>query len=65
MDLAETMDVIEVPRKARNYLVYVRQVNQTCIGVTAESEDEAREKAESQWRREWAEPEVILVEKCE
>ena len=69
MDRVETIEVAEVPKAfvagAISYLVYIGQINQTCIGVTARNEDEARQKAENEWRREWSEPEVISVERCE
>ena len=49
----------------KKYIVYIRQVNQTCLEVTADNEEQAREKGRAKWRREWAHAEVVSVEKCD
>lgn len=47
------------------YIVYISQVNQTFVEVTAKNAEEAREKGEKKWRREYAHAEVMSVEKCD
>lgn len=37
----------------KKWRVWVKQVNQTYVDVTAGDVDEAVEKAERQWRRRW------------
>ena len=46
------------------YVVYIEQVNQTFVEVTAENEEEAREKGYAKWRREEAHSRVMSVEEC-
>jgi hypothetical protein len=49
----------------KKYIVYIEQVNQTFVEVTAQNEEEAREKGKAKWRREWAHAKVRSVEKCD
>lgn len=47
---------------AKKYLVYVEQVNQACVEVTADNADDARAKGYAKWRREDAHSRVMAVE---
>jgi hypothetical protein len=47
------------------FIVYIHQINQTFIEVTAKDEEDARQKGEAKWREEWAWPEIMSVEKCD
>lgn len=48
----------------KKYVVYIEQVNQTFVEVTAENEEEARAKGYAKWRREEAHSRVMSVEEC-
>lgn len=67
MDNVEIMDVVDATRPPAagfaSYRVYIDQVNQTCINVTAQNDADARKIAKEQWHRDWAHAEVISVEK--
>jgi hypothetical protein len=47
------------------FIVYIQQINQTFIEVTAKDEEDAREIAKEKWRHDWAWPEVMSVETCD
>jgi hypothetical protein len=50
----------------KKYIVYIQQINQTYVEVTAENEEEAREKGKAKWfGRVWAHAVVMSVEKCD
>lgn len=46
----------------KKYIVYIEQVNQTAVEVTANSPSEAAEKGYAKWRREEAHSRVLSVE---
>ena len=47
------------------FIVYMHQVNQTFIEVTAKDEEAAREISKEKWRHDYAWPEVMSVETCD
>ena len=49
----------------KKYIVYIEQVNQTYVEVTANDEKEARAKGYAKWRREEAYSRVMSVEECD
>ena len=49
------------PREKKTYRVWIEQINQTYVDVTATSPSEAREKGYAKWRREDAHSRVSDV----
>ena len=47
---------------SKKYIVYIEQVNQTYVEVTAKNKKEAREKGYVKWRREQAHSQIMSVE---
>jgi len=58
------MNTTSAAPKMKKYYVYVEQVNQSRIEVTARNADEAREKGYAQWRRNEAHSRVCSVEQA-
>ena len=44
--------------KNSKYRVYIGQVNQTYVEVSAKNKDEASEKGYRAWRKDWAHSEI-------
>jgi hypothetical protein len=51
--------------KPRKFIVYIEQVNQTCVDVDATNEEEAIEEAGKKWKRLYGYPSIMSVETVE
>jgi len=52
-------------KKMNKYRVYISQVNQTYVEVSAKNEEDAREKGYRKWRKEYAHSNVMSVEEID
>lgn len=48
--------------KKKKYRVYIRQINQTYVDVSAASKEEAETKAQAEWKRDYAHPTIMATE---